>query len=149
MASKVTGYRETARAIRKVGQFPRAKVGQASRKALTPMLRATKANLKTNRSYHRGVLSRSMAIRKLKTTSALSQWVIAATGRGIAIAHLVEAGTRPHWQPKRMMMHPGAKAKPFLEPAFFAHDDEAVAIMARELGLGMVRYASTVAYRGK
>jgi len=147
--SKVTGYRETARAIRKVGQFPKNRVGQASRKALTPMLRATKANLKTNRSYHRGVLARSMAIRKLKTTSALSQWVIAATGRGIAIAHLVEGGTRPHWQPKRKVMHPGAKAKPFLEPAFFAHDDEAVEIMGRELGLGMIRYAATVAHRGK
>ena len=149
MPSKVTGFRETARAIRKVAQYPKMKVGAASRKALTPMLKATRANLKTNRSYHRGVLSRSMKIRKLKTTSALSEWVLAATGRGVGIAHLVEGGTRPHWQPKRMMMHPGAKAKPFLEPAYFANDDEAVKILAMELGAGMIRYASTVAYRGK
>ncbi len=147
--SKVTGYRETARSIRRLAQFPKGQVGAASRKALAPMLRATKANLKANRSYHRGVLSRSMKIRKLKSSSALSQWVIAPTGRGVGIAHLVEAGTRPHWQPKRRQMHPGAKAKPFLEPAYFAHDDDVVRIMASELGGGMIRYANTVAYRGK
>lgn len=147
--SKVTGFRETARAIRRVAQFPRAKVGQASRKALTPMLRTTKANLKANQSYKRGVLYRSMRIRRLRSTSSLSHWVIAATGRGVGIAHLVEAGTRPHWQPKRRQMHPGARAKPFLEPAYFAHDDQVVAILAKELGVGMVRYSNTVAYRGR
>lgn len=147
--SKVTGFRQTARALRRVAQYPKIKVGPASRKALTPMLRSTKANLKANRSYKRGVLYRSMRIRKLKGTTALSQWVIAPTGRGVGIAHLVEAGTRPHWQPRRRQMHPGAKAQPFLEPAYFAHDDQAVQILANELGVGMIRYASTVAYRGR
>lgn len=147
--SRVTGYRQTARAIRKVAQYPRKQVSAASRKALTPMLRKTKANLKAQGSYHRGVLSRSMRIRKLKSSTSVSNWVIAATGRGIGIAHLVEGGTRPHWQPKRGVMHPGAKAKPFLEPAFFDHDDDAVRIMAMELGAGMVRYAAHVAYRGR
>lgn len=113
------------------------------------MLAAAKTNLKSQGSYHRGVLYRSMKIRALKSTSAMSNWVIAATGRGIAIAHLVEAGTAPHWQPQRGVMHPGAKAKPFLEPAYFAHDEEVVKVMAAELGVGMVRYANTVAYRGK
>jgi hypothetical protein len=149
MPSRVTGFRETARAIRRTGQYPKVAVGPAIRKALAPMLRATKANLKKNRSYKRGVLSRSMRIRRLKSTSALAQWVIAPTGRGIGIAHLVEGGTRPHWQPKRGVMHPGARAKPYLEPAYFAHDDEAVAIFGREIGVGMVRFASSVAYRGK
>lgn len=147
--SKVTGYRETARALRKVAAFPRKQVSAASQKALRPMLAKAKANLKANRSYKRGVLFRSMRIRKLKSTSALSQWIVTATGRGVSISHLVEAGTRPHWQPKRRVMHPGARAKPFLEPAFFAHDDEAVAIVTKELGAEMVRYASSVAYRGK
>lgn len=149
MKSKVTGYRQTARAIRKVAAFPRKQVGQASRKALKPMLSATRANLSKNRSYHRGVLSRSMKIRALKSSSSLSQWTLAATGRGVAIAHLVEGGTRPHWQPRRRVMHPGAKRKPFLEPAFFAHDDEAVEIMVQELGVKMIAYAGHVAYRGK
>lgn len=147
--SRVTGYRETARALRHVAKFPVKEVGQASRKALKPMLAAAKANLKQNASYRRGVLFRSMKIRKLKSSSAMANWAVAATGRGIAIAHLVEAGTRPHWQPKRNRMHPGARAKPFLEPAYFAHDDEAVKIMSRELGSKMISYAAQVAYRGK
>lgn len=147
--SKVTGYRETARAIRRVAQFPRAKVGQASRKALTPMLAATKRNLKAQGSYRRGVLYRSLRIRKLKGSSALSQWVIAPTGRGVGIAHLVEAGTSgPYPQPKRGTWHPGSKAKPFMEPAFYEHDDQAVRIMAQELGVGMIRFAAQIAYRG-
>lgn len=149
MPSKVTGFRQTAAAIRKVARFPRKQVGQASRKALRPMLAKAKANLKANRSYKRGVLYRSMRIRALKSTSSLSQWVIAPTGRGVGIAHLVEAGTRPHWQPRRGVMHPGAKAKPFLEPAYFAHEDDAVKIMAQELGTKLISYASQVAYRGK
>lgn len=147
--SKVTGFRETARALRKVAQYPRKQVSQASRKALRPMLAKSKANLKSNRSYTRGVLFRSMRIRALKATTSMSQWVIAPTGRGVGIAHLVEAGTAPHWQPKRGVMHPGAKAKPFLEPAYFAHDDEVVRIMASELGTKMISYASQVAYRGR
>lgn len=149
MPSKVTGFKETARALRRVAKFPTKIVGQSSRKALTPMLRDAKANLKAQGSYKRGVLYRSMRIRKLKGSTSLAQWIVTPTGRGVGIAHLVEAGTRAHWQPKRRRMHPGAEAKPFLEPAFFANDDEAIRIMAKELGAGMVRYAAEVAYRGK
>lgn len=147
--SKVTGFRETARAIRRVAQYPKQIVGKASRKALTPMLQAAKANLKANRSYKRGVLYRSMKIRKLKSTTAMSEWVISPTGRGVGIAHLVELGTRPHWQPIRNQMHPGAQAKPFLEPAYQQHDDTAIRIMAQELGQGLIVYARSVGYRGK
>lgn len=149
MASRVTGYRETARALRQLAKFPRGRVGAASRKALRPMLAKAKANLRANKSYHRGVLYRSMAIRMLKSSSSLSQWVIAATGRGVNIAHLVEAGTAPHWQPRRRRMHPGAKPKPFLEPAYLAHDAEAVKIMQKELGASLIAYANAVAYRGR
>jgi HK97 gp10 family phage protein len=147
--SKVTGYRQTAAAIRKLARFPRAKVGAASQKALRPMLAKAKANLRANKSYKRGVLFRSMRIRKLRSSSALSQWVIAATGRGVGIAHLVEAGTAPHWQPKRGVMHPGAKAKPFLEPAYFDHDDQVIQIMTKELGTDLISYANQIAYRGR
>lgn len=147
--SKVTGFRETARAIRELTRFPKRKISTASRKALRPMLAKAKANLKANYSYHRGVLYRSMVIRQWKSTTAMSQWVIAATGRGVNIAHLVEAGTAPHYQPKRRRMHPGARPKPFLEPAYLAHDKEAVDILAKDLGLGLISYANAIAYRGK
>ena len=50
-------------------------------------------------------------------------------------AHLVELGTKPHYQTrklkhetkKRAFKHPGAKPKPFLRPAFDSKKDEAVA----------------------
>lgn len=147
--SKVTGFRETARALRRVAAFPRKEVSAASRKALRPMLAATKRNLKAQGSFHRGVLSRSLRIRKLKGTSSLSQYVIAPTGRGVGIAHLVELGTAPHWQPKRHQMHPGARAKPYMEPAYQSHDDEAIRIVGQELGVGMIRYAQSVGYKGR
>lgn len=149
MRSKVTGYKETARALRRAAKFPTKQVGQASRKALTPILRGSKANLKAQGSYRRGVLFRSMRIRKLKGSSSLASWVVTPTGRGVSIAHLVEAGTRPHYQPKRKRMHKGAKAKPFLEPAYFAHDDQAIKIMQTELGGKMISFANQVAYRGR
>lgn len=38
--------------------------------------------------------------------------------RSRKIAHLVEFGTAPHWQPGRGVMHPGAKPEPFARPAF-------------------------------
>jgi hypothetical protein len=46
-------------------------------------------------------------------------------------------------------MHPGAKAKPFLEPAYFDHDAQVVQIMTRELGMNMIAYANQIAYRGR
>jgi hypothetical protein len=149
MASKVTGFKETARALRKVAAFPKKAVSGASRKALKPMLAATKSNLKSQGSYHRGVLYRSLKIRQLASTSALSEWAITPTGRGVGIAHLVEAPVAPHFQPKRGRMHPGHPGYPFMEPAFFAHADEAVQIMTREMGAGLISYASQVAYRGR
>lgn len=148
--SKVTGYRQTAAAIRRVAQFPARAVGPASRKALSPMLAKAKANLKANGNYRRGVLYRSLRIRKLKSSSSLSQWVIAPTGRGVGIAHLVEFPTKgPYWQPKRKQMHPGTKASPFLEPAFHQHEGQVVSIMTEEIGRKMIAYANQVAYRGR
>jgi hypothetical protein len=38
--------------------------------------------------------------------------------RARKIAHLVEYGTAPHWQPRRGIMHPGARPYPFARPAF-------------------------------
>lgn len=147
--SRVTGHRQTAAALRKLARLPQGIVGKASRKALTPIVRAAKANLRKNKSYRRGVLSRSLVVRKLKGSTSLSQWIVAASGRGVGISHLVEFGTAEHFQPKRGRMHPGARAKPFLTPAFEAHDDQAVKIMVDELGRGIMQHARAVAYKGR
>jgi HK97 gp10 family phage protein len=56
-------------------------------------------------------------------------------------AHLVELGTKPHYQTrklkhekrKRRVKHPGAKAKPFLRPAFDNRRDQSVSIARKTL----------------
>lgn len=102
---------------------------QARNAALQPMLAAARVHLMANRSVHRGVLLKGMAVVSVgRGTSALG-----ATGKAISIAHLVEFGTAPHWQPNRGMMHPGARPKPFLRPAFEEMKGSVVAAFAQEL----------------
>lgn len=56
-------------------------------------------------------------------------------------AHLVELGTSAHFQKRKLrhekrarrFLHPGAKPKPFLRPAFDSHKDEAVGIAKNTL----------------
>lgn len=150
--SKVTGYRETAAAIRKLARFPRGVVGKASQKALRPMVAQARANLRANAHhsrYGKGVLARSLRVKMLKSTSSMTQYVVAPSGRGIGRAHLIEFGVAPHFQPKRGRMHPGHQAWPFLTPAFEQKADDAFRIMAQEIGTGMIRYAAQVAYKGR
>jgi len=70
------------------------------------------------------------------------------------LAHLVEFGTRPHTIPVRMVrtasgktyfmrsnwktvQHPGARARPFLRPAFDSNKHRAVKIFGKELERGI------------
>lgn len=147
MRSRVTGHRETARALRRLARHTHRPIGEASRAALRPINAAAKANLVANGSVKRGVLYRSMRIRKLKGSAAKITWAVTATGRGVGIAHLVEFGTDPHWQPKRGMMHPGARPKPFLTPAYAENDEDAVRIFGRLIGSAMEAQARRVAAR--
>ncbi len=144
--SQVKGYRGTARAIRKMSQIQRP-ISESSRFALRPILNTAKANLRANGNIKSGDLLRGMAIRKKKAKRGVSETVVAATGKGVKNAHLVEFGTDPHWQPKRRQMHPGAKPFPFLTPAYSAHDDEVLKRFGSEIGKSMERQAKRVAAR--
>ena len=64
----------------------------------------------------------------------------------VPYAHLVEFGTKAHWQnfapmPGGMVLqhwrHPGSKAKAFLHPAFTANKDQAMNIIAKALEEGI------------
>lgn len=70
----------------------------------------------------------------------------AAGGKYPRYAHLVEFGTKPHWQnfapmPGGMVLqhwqHPGAKPKSFLRPAFEANKTAALNAIAAELEKGI------------
>lgn len=133
--SGVAGAKSTARNIRRLPSTIRTPVSQASRYALQPILAASKVNLRANDSVKRGVLIRNMKIRqKPGRRRSLVDTVVTATGKAIPIAHLVEFGTEPHWQPKRGVMHPGADPKPFLTPAYVDHEDEAIKRFGKNVG---------------
>lgn len=115
---------------------------EASRYALKPILAAAKANLLNNGSYISGELFRGMATRQKAKTRSSNTHAVTATGKAISKAHLVEFGTDPHWQPRRGVMHPGAKPYPFLGPAYADHDREAVKRFGDEMGQAMERLAA-------
>lgn len=126
----VYGGQKVAGAFRKRSGMLTAPVLRSARNAaLEPMLSAARVHLMANRSVHRGVLLKGMAI----VTTGKNSSALGATGKAISIAHLVEFGTAPHWQPNRHMMHPGARPKPFLRPAFEEMKGTVIATFAQEL----------------
>lgn len=80
-----------------------------------------------------GHLDQGVVVRKVeghgKTTRTF--WV-SFQRRARYLAHLVEFGTVPHWQPGRQRMHPGARARPFATPAFESTKDETVETLGRQ-----------------
>lgn len=79
---------------------------------------------------------------------SIKTYVSAKKGEGtgkvesrLPYAHLVELGTKPHWQKRRLgrsrrrrrVLHPGAQPKPFMRPAFDQEKDNSVGIARREL----------------
>ena len=72
--------------------------------------------------------------RSIRTYTKFRRYSISgAVESRLPYAHLVELGTKPHYQTrklkhekkKRAVKHPGAKPKPFLRPAFDSKKDEA------------------------
>ena len=153
----VKGHREAARAIKKLAQLQERPIGDASRHALQPVLKAAKNNLGSSTPLNYagtpgglayGGLKKSLSIRKVKKVRKPEvKYHVTPTGRGVGKAHLVEFGTEPHWQPKRGVMHPGAKPFPFLTPAFNEHEDEVVDRFGKSYGPALERQASRLARR--
>lgn len=147
--SRVRGHKSTAASLRRVANEMQRPVSESSRVALKPILAAAKANLMSNGSYDEGILFRGMQIRQKSKSKSSNVHVVGATGKAIGEAHLVEFGTDPHWQPQRGVMHPGAKAKPFLTPAYADHDQEAVRLFGQALGPAMERLAARNRAKGR
>ena len=143
MASRVKGHRELSRNLRQLARFVERPIAEAQRASLKPILATSRKNLKANGSYLTGETSRSMAIRTPRTRAkGIKRALIGATGKGRGKAHLIEFGTDPHWQPKRKVLHPGAKAAPFLTPAYETHRHDAMEIFGKRIGEAMERQAA-------
>lgn len=120
---KVTGDQAISNALAGIGQSPAAQLDALCRQALEPLRVRTVENAKVLRQPGKmprgGHLDQGVAVAKIEARGAgFRVFWVAFRRRARRIAHLVEFGTAPHWQPKRMRMHPGARAKPFMRPAY-------------------------------
>jgi HK97 gp10 family phage protein len=157
-------WADMQRRLALVGARVAARVaGKASRKGLNVVLRSAKQKV-TKRT---GLLKKSLAViqKKYKHTGTIYNLVgprrdmkDPQTGENPAnIAHLVEFGTAPHTMaPKGMagslkikrregpqvhvrgeIEHPGARAKPFLRPAYDERGREAINVTFHEFDKGV------------
>lgn len=96
--------------------------------ALTPMKEQVEANALRHRqpgNPRGGHLDQGVVIHKNKAVGIFyREFWITFRKRARKIAHLVEFGTAPHWQPNRGIMHPGARPFPFVRPAFEQEKEE-------------------------
>jgi HK97 gp10 family phage protein len=128
----VRGASELAAAFRALGRNPTAAARRKSRQAAGRVIsEAAKANLVANDSVVTGALVQSMGVgedeRRQNRTLVGPRAGKFKKMRPASYAHFVEFGTAPHWQPNRFggIMHPGARPKPFLRPAFEQHVTDA------------------------
>ena len=127
MAARVSirGASELAAAFRELGRNPTAAARRKSRQAAGKVVsEAAQANLIGNDSVVTGALVQSMGVaedqQKPNRTLVGPRAGKFKKMRPSSYAHFVEFGTAPHWQPNRFggTMHPGARPKPFLRPAY-------------------------------
>jgi hypothetical protein len=134
----VRGGRQLAAKLRSIGHAPTvAERRRARQAALQPILEDAALNLAANGSVESGQLLRGLAIKgKNRNEDRFGQ-----RGKHSPVAHLVEYGTAPHWQPRLGIMHPGARPKPFVQPAYQINKLEAIAIYAAMMWAVITRSA--------
>lgn len=146
----VRGGTQLAAAFRELGRNPslagRRRARQAAGKVVSE---AAKANLVANDSVVTGALVASMGVaedsQKQNRTLVGPRAGKFKKMRPMSYAHFVEFGTAPHWQPNRFggIMHPGARPKPFLRPAY----EQNVTVAAQAYFLEMKQEIEAAAQR--
>lgn len=144
----VVGDRALAATLAELGRtFGGPAVDSALRAGVALIRSQAVANIKRNQSVSPGPRSwainlarqgqhlyQSFRVRKSRGRARHNpEFRLGFVGRGRGIAHLVEFGTAPHWQPRRRWMHPGARPFPFMRPAFDVKGHEAMDITLRQL----------------
>jgi len=136
--STVIGVEELVRNINAVGRGISVRhLDPAMKRALKPMLDSAKSKALPRRQAHTAAgqhLDEGLVIAKgEQTTRTRREQLVTATGRAMKLAHLVEFGTAPHFQPNRGVMHPGARPFPFLRPAFDENAQQTIVLVGQEL----------------
>lgn len=134
----IKGDKQFRRNLQRMTTLPKSNINAIMKDALDPMRDATQNNALKHRQpdYNPpgGHLDQGVVSVPVKETSRTrTTWWVSFTNRARKIAHLVEFGTAPHAQPRRGIMHPGARPFPFFRPAFEATKETTV----RRLGTGV------------
>jgi HK97 gp10 family phage protein len=146
----VKGGAQLAAAFREMGRNPTVAGRRRARQAAGRVISdAAKANRVANDSVETGALVASMGVaeddQKQNRTLVGPRSGKFRKMRPSSYAHFVEFGTAPHWQPNRFggIMHPGARPKPFLRPAYEQH----VTLVAQAYFLQMKQEIESAARR--
>ena len=134
----ITGQKEFCDAIQKVGEKTVTTILPKVCRAMTKPIVAD-ARKRVSPIKQSGALRKSIKAKVKTYRSGITVAVIGpdTTTEGIYkgklvrpknTAHLVDLGTKRHFQPKRRIQHPGAKPRPFLRVAFNTNRDTALAI---------------------
>ncbi len=140
---KVTGDKAVAEALRMMGRgVPAAIINKAMKDAAAPMHADAVATARLHRQPGRrpakGHLDENIAFKQVKTkgkSRKTTSFAIGGVGRGRQLLHLLEFGTKPHWQPRRQSLHPGARRFPIMRPSYEAHSET----VPRQFGIAMWR----------
>lgn len=138
MPSGLTGDKEVNAALRRMAsEMAGSGLDAAMISSLEPMKDATVANATRLRvpgpTPRGGHLDQGVAVvPKMRSRAKRIYW-LTFTKRARKIAHLVEFGTAPHWQPhyRGGWMHPGARPTPFARLAFEQNKEEVLARFGR------------------
>lgn len=149
MASRIIGDRAVARNLRELSRgVPLALVDKAARQSMDPMLKDAKRRAKANRNYvgkfkgfpqpkpGRMHLDQGLVVGKQgNQTRTRRKFLLGAKNRARRLAHLLEFGTAPHFQPRFRggFFHRGARARPFLSPAYESHGNDVKTVFGQEL----------------
>jgi hypothetical protein len=141
----IRGQEDVKRVMSELAAAPARVLDAGCVAALTPMRNRIADNARPLRQPHTpkgGHLDEGVAIGKISAKGKYFRvfWV-AFTKRARALAHLVEFGTAPHWQPRWRggWMHPGARPKPFARPGFEETKDGVAAILGQYLWAGITQ----------
>lgn len=147
---EVSGDDEVVRALMELAKGPT--VGEIDRSAiasLKPMEKAAKARVRANRNYDgkypgfpqpdpgRDFVDRGIVSRRIGGSKVKREYRMGARGRARRVLHLLEFGTAPHWQEnfRGGFMHPGARPKPAMVPAYEEGKGDIPELFGRELWL--------------
>jgi hypothetical protein len=132
---KIQGDKQLRAALLKLTRIQRTEANAVLQDALEPMKMLTEQNAMRHRQPFQpigGHLDEGVVSVPVKENSSTTRttWWVSFTGRARKIAHLLEFGTAPHAQPRRGIMHPGARPFPFFRPAFESTKDVTILRLA-------------------